>query len=78
MFRCEFDRIIQQIQPDLIEHLFVAGQGIIMKTQIEGEMFFLHLGCQQQHALADLLSDVNLLLVRQNRLGLDLRQLQHI
>ncbi|MNI84254.1 hypothetical protein D3C73_1411430 [compost metagenome] len=35
MLRCELDRIIQQIKPDLIEQLLAAGQGIIMKIEIE-------------------------------------------
>ena len=57
-FRGEFYRVVQKIDPDLFQHFFIGGDGMLLKFQGQPQMFSGPLLFQQQNAGADLLREI--------------------
>ena len=78
VFRRELDRVVQQIDPDLLQQLRIGFDLIFVKVQAQIQVFCAPSALQQQDAGADLLREIEPVCLPEDGLVFDPGKVQHI
>ena len=74
----KFHRIVQQIQPHLLEQFFIGLDGVFPELHLQLQVFAAPFSLQHQNARADLLRQVEAGNIRQDGLVFHLGQVQYV